>query len=153
MQRFGLINININIKHLYLGCGSSRVNFFIGFHHWVLHSPARTKAFLQQFNHPSPFSLMAPSKGFAGVDPIFGEAQWELHHEPGCSSSSPSSSRPILFHAYAIDSSRLRIVATDLLSVSWDRPWPWGPCNCSFDPFQHFTLFSVFEETISNLKI
>ncbi|XP_078159069.1 U2 small nuclear ribonucleoprotein auxiliary factor-like protein [Carex rostrata] len=62
---------------------------------------------------------MAPKKGFADFDPIFGEAKSELHNEPASSSS--SSSHPILFHAYAIDSSRLRIVATDFLSLSWDR--------------------------------
>ncbi|KAF3340852.1 hypothetical protein FCM35_KLT09696 [Carex littledalei] len=59
---------------------------------------------------------MAPKKGFTDFDPIFAEAKSELHHEPASSSS-----RPILFHAYAIDSSRLRIVATDFLCLSWDR--------------------------------
>ncbi|KAJ3678772.1 hypothetical protein LUZ61_021313 [Rhynchospora tenuis] len=63
---------------------------------------------------------MAP-KGFANFDPIFGEAKSELHHEPASSSSSSSSVRPILFQAYAIDSSRLRIVASDFFSLSWGR--------------------------------
>lgn len=63
---------------------------------------------------------MAPKKGFADFDPIFGEAKSELHREPEPEPAS-SSSRPVLFHAYAIDSSRLRIVATDFLSLSWDR--------------------------------
>ncbi|KAJ4775776.1 U2 small nuclear ribonucleoprotein auxiliary factor-like protein [Rhynchospora pubera] len=58
-----------------------------------------------------------PPKGFANFDPIFGEAKSELHEEP----ASSSSFRPILFQAYAIDSSRLRILASDFFSLSWDR--------------------------------
>ncbi|KAJ1692199.1 hypothetical protein LUZ63_008897 [Rhynchospora breviuscula] len=63
---------------------------------------------------------MAPApKGFANFDPIFGEAKSELHdHEEPASSSS---FRPILFQAYAIDSSHLRILASDFFSLSWGR--------------------------------
>ncbi|KAJ4783268.1 U2 small nuclear ribonucleoprotein auxiliary factor-like protein [Rhynchospora pubera] len=62
-------------------------------------------------------SIIMPPKGFANFDPIFGEAKSELHEEP----ASSSSFRPILFQAYAIDLSRLRILASDFFSLSWGR--------------------------------
>ncbi|KAJ3681472.1 hypothetical protein LUZ60_015961 [Juncus effusus] len=53
---------------------------------------------------------MARKEGFAGFEAIFGEVKSDIEHESD-----------VLFHAYAVDSSRLRIFVTNFRSNSWDR--------------------------------
>lgn len=56
-------------------------------------------------------------KGFADLDPVFGEAKAEWNH----SSASPASPlRQFLFHARALDPSCLEIAATDFHSQTFD---------------------------------
>lgn len=68
--------------------------------------------------HPRSRSLMeAAGKGFADLDPVFGEAKAEWSH----SSASPASPlHQFLFHARALDPSCLEIAATDFHSHTFD---------------------------------
>ncbi|KAJ0972089.1 hypothetical protein J5N97_020048 [Dioscorea zingiberensis] len=61
--------------------------------------------------------MASEGKGFANLEPVFGEANAEWNHSP----ASPASPlRSFLFNARALDPSRLGIAATDFHSLTFD---------------------------------